>query len=86
MRIGDGAGRLSRRESQIKRSAFGIGEERAGLIIPECLYLLFVNTLIKRAQRRVRLAILAASGSACHCTDQALRSVINGAFAVNHAD
>ena len=63
MRIGDGAGRLSRRESQIKRSAFGIGEEGAGLIIPECLYLLFVNTLIKRAQRRVRLAILTPSSS-----------------------
>ena len=63
MRIGDGAGRLARCESQIKRSAFGIGEERAGLIIPECLYLLFVNTLIKRAQRRVRLAILTPSSS-----------------------
>ena len=57
MPIGNSVRCLARCESQIKRGAFGIREERAGLIIPECLYLLFVNTLIKRAHRRVRLAI-----------------------------
>ena len=56
MPIGNSVRCLARCESQIKRGAFGIREERAGLIIPECLYLLFVNTLIKCAQRRVRLA------------------------------
>jgi hypothetical protein len=63
MPIGNSVRCLARCESQIKRGAFGIREERAGLIIPECLYLLFVNTLIKCAQRRVRLAILTPSSS-----------------------